>query len=116
MSVVSNKFIENDEFLIDSIRDITIDFKSNSGTDDDNNRYFGFNSNITAFQIRSDQIIQISEVNGQVLKNPITINTNKPFIASRRIRFKWENLKLKILTANTNVKISAFASGRKSGD
>lgn len=114
MGTVPNKTIENIEWQTSSISDVTVHFRDN-GTDDANNRYMDMGSTVTSFEMRTDQVVTIEEINGFALKDPITVNANTGFTLSRTSRFRIWSMKLNVLTAITNIKIFAFTCGREIG-
>jgi len=112
MATVPNKYVENVEFQVSSISYVTINIKDD-GTDTDAIKYMDMGSDATSTELRTDQIVTIDEINGFVLKDPITVNANTNFTVSRKGRLRIRTLKIHVLTASTNLKLIAFTSGRR---
>ena len=112
MAVHPKKPIENIEWQVASISDVTV-YISSDGTDTDTAKYMDMGGPAISLQLRTSQVITIEEINGFALKDPITVNANTAFTLSRKARLRVESLKLNILTATTNVKILAIATGRR---
>lgn len=111
MSIVPKKWVENDEWQTSSISDVTVHV-FDDGTDDATNRYLNCDAEATSWQLRTDQVITISSINGQTLKMPLTINANKDWIVSRKAGLRLRNVVINVLTANTNLKLFVLETAR----
>lgn len=112
MSTVPSKPIENTEWQVSSISNVIVYIKD-SGTDTNTARYLGMASSAISIELRTDQIVTIDQINGQTLKEPITVKANGSFILSRKARFRIDNLRINVLTATTNLKFIALTTGRR---
>lgn len=112
MSTVPSKPIENTEWQVSSISNVTVHVKE-TGVDTNTTRYLGMDSSATSIQLRTDQIITIDQINGQTLKEPITVKANGSFLLTRRTRFRTDSLRINVLTVNTNLKFLALTTGRR---
>lgn len=111
MAVQPKKFVENDEWQVASISDVILDL-FNSGTDDATHRYFNIGADVTSWELRTDQVLTIEEINGFALKRPFTINANSSWINTWKSKLRLRSLKINVLTANTNLKLFALATGK----
>ena len=112
MSTVPSKPIENTEWQVSNISNITVHIKD-SGVDTNTDRYLGMDSSAISLQLRTDQIITIDQINGQTLKDPITVKANGTFLLTRRTRFRTDSLRINVLTVNTNLKFLVLNTGRR---
>lgn len=110
MAVVPKKNVENDEWQTASISDVTVDL-FNSGIDTNIKRYLDMGANVLSWELRTDQVITIEEINGFALKSPLTINANTSWTNSRKAKLRLRSLKINVLTANTNLKLFALTTG-----
>ncbi len=111
MAVQPKKFSENDEWQVSSISDITVNL-FDDGTDDTTHRYFDMGADVTSWELRTDQIITIEEINGFALKRPLTINANSSWINTWKSKLRLRSLKINVLTASTNLKLFVLATGK----
>ena len=111
MAVVPKKNVENDEWLVDSITDVEVDL-FNSGVDTDIKRFFDMGADITSWELRTDKVITVEEINGFALKSPLTINANSSWTNSRVAKLRLRSLKINVLTADTNLKLFAQTTGK----
>ncbi|MCK9370461.1 hypothetical protein M0R04_11175 [Candidatus Dojkabacteria bacterium] len=111
MAVQPKKNAENDEWQVSSISDVEVDL-FNSGVDTATKRFFGIGADVTAWELRTDQIVTIEEINGFTLKSPLTINANTSWTNQKTARFRLRSLKINVLTANTNLKLFVQAIGK----
>ena len=102
--VYEKKNVENTEWQVSSISDVTVYIKD-SGTDTSTTRYLGMNEFAKNLELRNDQTIQISEINGKVLKQPMTIYANTGWKHTHRTKYRVSSFKIKVLVANTNLKL-----------
>ena len=111
MAVVPKKNVENDEWQVASISDVTVDL-FNDGTDDATHRYFDMGADVTGWELRTDQIVTVEAINGFTLKTPLTINANSSWINSRVAKLRLRSLKINVLTATTNLKLFVQTTGK----
>ena len=111
MAVQPKKYVENDEWQTSSISDVTVDL-FNSGVDTATTRYLNMGADVTSLELRTDQVITISEINGFVLKSPITINANTGWTNTWKSKLRLRSFKVNVLTVNTNLKLFALTTGK----
>jgi len=113
MGIQPTKLKEVDEWQTVAVSDVTVDIESASGTDTATSRFLGMGAKATCLQLRTDQIITIDQIDGQTLKNPMTISANSSWTHKRDSRYRIGTFRINVLTVNTNIKLLAFTTGRR---
>ena len=111
MAVQPKKYAENDEWQVASISDVIVD-TFNDGTDDATHRYLNMGADVTSWELRTDQVITIEQINGFTLKSPLTINANSSWTNTWKSKLRLRSFKVNVLTASTNLKLFVLTTGK----
>jgi len=98
---------ENLEFNVATASDIEVFFTDDSKTSADDTataKYVDTPCSVRKFQIRNDQTIQILSINNRIYTDPITVTVTNGII-ERRETHSITKIAIRVLTANTNLKI-----------
>lgn len=117
--IVAEGIGDNKEFSVATTGEILIDFISvlKASNDDPTNRNYYFNTSrsVRKWVLRADQTVEITELNATVLTNPtsVVIGDGTSFPASAVHREEYDQprlyqMKINILTANTNLKLRIY--------
>ena len=104
------KTVEHKNVVIATVNDTVEVFFNDSGADTTSNPfiwYFDLNDSAKAIAVQSDEIAQITEINGEPLKTPKNIAANGSFTHNINAfqKHKYNQIKIKVLVANSNIQV-----------
>lgn len=110
---------DNKEFSVAATGLITVTFRSELNSGDDNTTtgqyYFNIDRTVRKFVLRTNQTIEITRLNGLTLTDPITVAIGDGSITPASGIHKEEydqpilaSMQLRILTTNTNLKLRMY--------
>jgi len=104
------KSAEHKNLVVPAVNDTVEVFFKKTGTDTTENPFiwfFNLTSDAKAISVQSDEIAQITHINGEELKSPKNIPANGSFsqnIPSYQLH-RYNQIKVKVLVANSNIEI-----------
>ncbi len=106
------KNVEYNNDVIPAVNNTVEVFFRETGTTTTSNPfkwYFELDTNASQISVQTDQIAQITEINGIVLKSPKPLAANSVFAHSQVFGryLKYNQIKIKVLVANTLVEVFA---------
>ena len=108
------KLFEHKNLVFTTLNDTLEVFFKETGTDTTSNPfkwYFDLTQDAKAIFVKSDEIAQITHINGEELKTPMNIAANGAFdqnIPSYHLA-KYNKIKIKVLTADSNIEVFGSA-------